>query len=68
MEIVSVSSKFQVVIPRSIRRTLHLKAGTRLQAIVYGDRIELIPVRTPKEMCGVLAGVDTTVERDEDRV
>jgi AbrB family looped-hinge helix DNA binding protein len=68
MEIVSVSSKFQVVIPRSIRRTLRMKAGTRLQAVVHGDRIELIPVRSTKEMRGVLAGIDTTVERDEDRV
>ena len=67
METVTVSPKFQVVIPKPIRETLGLSPGQKVQAIVYGDRIELIPVRSVKEMRGFLKGIDTTVKREADR-
>ena len=67
METVTVSPKFQVVIPKGIREKLSLWPGQKVQAIVYGDRIELIPVRPIKEMRGFLMGIDTTVEREADR-
>ncbi len=67
METVTVSPKFQVVIPKGIREKLSLWPGQKVQAIVYGDRIELIPVRPIKEMRGFLKGIDTTVEREADR-
>ncbi len=68
METVTVSPKFQVVIPKSIRKRLNLAPGQKIQAIVYRDRIELIPVRTLKEMRGFLKGLDTRVDREADRV
>ena len=68
METVTVSPKFQVVIPKKIRKRLNLAPGQKIQAIVYGDRIELIPVRTLKEMRGFLKGLDTRVDREADRV
>jgi AbrB family looped-hinge helix DNA binding protein len=67
METVTVSPKFQVVIPKLIREKLSLSPGQKVQAIVYGDRIELIPLRPIKEMRGFLKGMDTTVEREADR-
>ncbi|MHB1476284.1 MAG: AbrB/MazE/SpoVT family DNA-binding domain-containing protein [Coriobacteriia bacterium] len=68
MEAVTISPKFQVVIPKSIREQLGLVPGQKVQAIAYGDRIELIPVRPARELRGVLAGLDTSFERDrEDR-
>ena len=67
METVTLSPKFQVVIPKSIRERLGLAAGQRLQAIVYGDRIELIPVPPARQMRGFLKGIDTTVRREPDR-
>ena len=67
METVTVSPKFQVVIPKLIREKLGLSPGQKLQAIVYGDRIELIPVRSIKEMRGFLKGIATAVEREADR-
>ncbi len=67
METVTISPKFQVVIPKEIRETLKLKAGQKVQAIVYEDRIELIPVRPIRKMKGFLRGIDTTVPRDGDR-
>ena len=68
MTAVTVSPKFQVVIPKEIRRQLGLSPGQRIQMVVYRDRIELIPVRPVKRMRGFLKGIDTRVPRDKDRV
>ena len=65
---VTISPKFQVVIPKSIRDKLDLHPGQKVQAIEYGDRIEFVPVRPIASMRGFLAGIDTTVPRDEDRL
>jgi AbrB family looped-hinge helix DNA binding protein len=67
METVKVSPKFQVVIQRKIRESLGIRPGQRIQVLVYEGRVELIPLRRMKEMRGFLRGVDTTVERDQDR-
>ena len=66
METVTVSSKYQVVIPRDIRRRLRIKPGHKVQVMLYDDRIEYVPVRPMKEMRGYLRGIDTAVDRDED--
>ena len=65
---VTVSPKFQVVIPLAVRRSLGLRPGEKVQVFRYGNRIELIPVRPIREMKGFLRGIDTTVPRDRDRV
>lgn len=68
MSIVTLSPKFQVVIPQRIRETLGLKPGQKIEAIQYLDRVEFIPVRSPRAMRGFLKGINTTVPRDRDRV
>lgn len=68
MQTVTISPKFQVVIPKEIRETLQLTPGQKVRAILYEDRIELIPVRPMKQMRGFLKGIDTTVPREKDRV
>jgi len=68
METVTVSPKFQVVIPKNARETLGLQVGNKIQVMVYENRIELIPIRPIKETRGFLRGIDTTVERERDRV
>ena len=68
METIRVSPKYQIVIPRKVRESLGLKPGVRLQVIQFEDRIELIPVRTPESLRGSLAGLNTDVPRDDDRV
>ena len=68
METVTVSPKFQVVIPRKVRESLGIRPGQKVQVIRYEDRIELVPVRPVREMRGFLEGIDTEVERDPDRV
>jgi len=68
METVTISPKFQVVIPKGIREQLKLRAGQKVQAILYDDRIELVPVRPARAMRGFLKGIDTTVVREADRL
>lgn len=68
MEVVTISPKFQVVIPREIRERLGLEPGQKVQALAYENRIEFIPVRSLKSMRGFLAGIDTAVRRERDRV
>ncbi len=68
METITLSSKFQVVIPKAIRDLLRLRPGQKIQAIAYEDRIELIPVRRAKQLRGFLRGIETGVERDPDRL
>lgn len=67
MNTVTVSPKFQVVIPKEVREKFGLKAGTRLEILEYGNRIELIPLRPIKKMRGFLKGIDTRVDREKDR-
>ena len=67
METVTISPKFQVVIPKAIRERLGLTPGQKVQAIAYGDRIELIPVQPAKRLRGFLKGIDTTVPREPNR-
>ena len=67
METVTVSPKFQVVIPKEIRESLKLAPGQKIQALLYENRIELIPLRPIKKMRGFLKGIDTSIDRDTDR-
>lgn len=68
MVTVTVSPKYQVVIPRPIRDKLDIKAGQKLQLIHYQNRIEFIPLRNIKDMKGFLKGIDTTIKREKDRI
>jgi AbrB family looped-hinge helix DNA binding protein len=67
MERVTVSPKYQVVIPARIRRSLGIKPGQKVQVIQYEGRIELIPVVPIRKAKGFLKGIDTSVEREADR-
>ena len=68
MKAVTVSSKFQIVIPREVRAAMDIQPGTRVQVLQYENRIELIPLREPKALRGFIRGIDTAVPREEDRV
>ena len=68
MQTVTVSPKFQVVIPREIREALGLQPGQKVQAIQYEGRIELIPLEPVTAARGFLKGIDTTIRRESDRV
>lgn len=68
MDTVTVSPKYQVVIPLAIREELGLTPGEKLRVIRYQDRVELIPVRPIQAMRGFLKGIDPTIEREGDRL
>jgi AbrB family looped-hinge helix DNA binding protein len=68
VQTVTVSPKFQVVIPKEMRESLKLAPGQKIQALLYENRIELIPVRPIKKMRGFLKGIDTTIDRETDRL
>lgn len=65
---VTLSPKFQVVIPREVREAMGLRAGEKLQVFQFGDRIEMVPVKRLSRMRGFVKGIDTSVPRDGDRV
>ena len=68
MQTVTVSPKYQVVIPKEIRDTLRLRPGQKMRVIEYDGRIELIPDRDISELRGFLRGIDTRIDSEEDRV
>lgn len=68
METAKISPKYQVVIPKKLRKALNLTPGQRVQMVAFENRIEMIPVKTISEMKGFLKGIDTTVKRELDRI
>ncbi len=68
MQSVTVSPKYQVVIPKTVRESLKLRPGQKMQVIEYAGRIELIPERDIKELRGFLKGINTEFRREKDRV
>lgn len=67
MTTVTLSSKFQIVIPKKIRDSVPLSSGMKFDVIPFGDRIELIPVHPINSLRGVLDGIDTNIVREKDR-
>jgi len=65
---VTVSPKFQVVIPKAVREKLGIQPGQKLQILQFSDRIEFVPVREIKQMRGFLKGIRTEIVREEDRL
>ena len=68
MTSVTVSPKYQVVIPKAVRESMGIVSGQKIQMLTYGDRIELIPIKPMKELRGFLKGIDTNVDRETDRL
>lgn len=67
MNTVTLSPKFEVVIPEDVREALHLTPGEQFRVLCYSGRVEFIPMRPVQELRGVLRGMDTTIEREHDR-
>ena len=68
MTTVTLSPKFQIVIPSDIRRRLGLKPGQKLQAMVFEGHITLIPLRPMRDLMGSVPSLLTDIEREDDRL
>ncbi|GHU54046.1 hypothetical protein FACS1894200_14520 [Spirochaetia bacterium] len=64
---VIVSSKYQIVIPKQVREAARIKPGTELEVLVIGSQIRLVPVLSMESLRGSASGIDTTIEREDDR-
>lgn len=68
MPAVTLSAKYQLVIPKEIREALDLRPGQKIQVFREGNLVTLVPVPSIQSLRGMARGIDTTVEREEDRV
>ena len=68
MQTVTVSPKFQVVIPKKTREQLGMQPGQKMQVIAYENHIVLVPLQTIESTRGFLKGIETAIEREEDRL
>ncbi len=68
MEVVTVSPKYQVVIPKRVRKALKITPGQKVRVVMYENRIQMIPILPMEEIRGFIKGIDTNVERESDRV
>ncbi|MFH1634714.1 MAG: AbrB/MazE/SpoVT family DNA-binding domain-containing protein [Chloroflexota bacterium] len=68
MDAVTVSTKYQVVIPQRVRQSLNIQPGQKMRVIEYGNHIVMVPIRSIEEARGSLKGIDTDPQREkEDR-
>jgi AbrB family looped-hinge helix DNA binding protein len=68
MPTVTLSPKYQVVIPKEIREALRLRPGQKMQMLEYDGRIEIIPERDIAELRGFIKGINTEFKREADRI
>jgi AbrB family looped-hinge helix DNA binding protein len=68
MDTVTLSPKYQVVIPLAVRQALGLTPGEKPRVIAHDGRVEFVPVRRMRTMRGFLAGIDTAIVREPDRL
>jgi AbrB family looped-hinge helix DNA binding protein len=67
MTTVTVSSKFQVVIPLAVRQRLKLAPGAKLMVVEFNGGLRLVPLKQPSALRGIARGVATDIEREPDR-
>lgn len=68
MQTVTVSPKFQVVIPRPVRDHLDLQPGQKMQVLEYSGRVEFVLERDISELRGFVKGINTDFTREADRI
>ncbi len=68
MTLVTVSLKYQLVIPKEICESMGITSGQIIEIFSYKNRIELVPIKPIKELKGILKGIDTNINREKDRI
>ena len=67
MKTVTVSPKFQVVIPLEVRRRMKLEPGARLTVVEFNGGLRLMSLKPPSALRGIARGIDPEIEREPDR-
>ncbi|TVQ49989.1 MAG: AbrB/MazE/SpoVT family DNA-binding domain-containing protein [Gammaproteobacteria bacterium] len=67
MSVVTVSPKYQVVIPKDVRDKLGIHPGQKVEAFAVGNRIELVPVEPIETFRGKFPQLPP-LERELDRL
>ncbi len=65
MNTVTISSKYQVVIPRQIREQFNLKPGQKIMFIPYNNTLRVVFVPPIEEAEGIFEGIDTDPHREK---
>ena len=68
MSTVTVSPKFQVVIPLDVRRRMKLEPGAKLMVVEFNGGLRLLPLKPPSALRGIARGISTTLEPEPDRL
>ena len=63
----TISSRYRIVIPKAVRESLGLRPGQETQVLAFDGRVQLIPLEPIEAARGFVRGIDTTVDRDDDR-
>jgi len=66
MEAVKISSKYQVVIPKTVRQQFNLKPGQRIAFIPYNETLRVVILPPIDETKGMLRGLDSDDFREEE--
>ncbi len=66
MDEVTISPKFQIVIPKAVRERLRFAPGQKLGVLVKGKTVSLVPIRPIHELKGMAKGADTAGHREEE--
>jgi AbrB family looped-hinge helix DNA binding protein len=65
---ITISSKYQVVIPKAVREKLHLKSGQKMSIVVKGNIVHLIPEKPLEFYKGFTSGLSPqSLREDEER-
>jgi len=67
MTVVTVSSKYQVVIPKDVRERTGIRPGQKMQVFAIGSRVELVPVEPIENLRGIFKDSLPPFEREVDR-
>jgi len=66
MDTVTISSKYQIILPRAIHEKWNIKPGQKVRLIIFGNRLEVVPVRDIREARGFLKGMNSYIKREEE--
>jgi AbrB family looped-hinge helix DNA binding protein len=67
-ETIELSEDYKIVIPPSMRETLGIRPGQKLQLLVYKGELVIMPEVHPRDVRGSMPDLDTSIERDDERI